>query len=67
MLTKDYNTVAYILLIYFIYACYVLKNVLKWHAFTPATVHPCLPYESEMFTEIEFEANEETNKMKKGI
>jgi hypothetical protein len=30
-------------IIYFIYPCYVLKNVLKWRAFTHASVHPSTP------------------------
>jgi hypothetical protein len=28
---------------YSIYSCYVLKNVLKWHVFTPASVHSSAP------------------------
>jgi hypothetical protein len=43
MLMKDYKNCRLPIIIHFIYPCYVLKNVLKWHTFTPASVHPSTP------------------------
>lgn len=36
---KEYKIFLYLIKL-FICTCYVLKNLLRWHDFTPASVHP---------------------------
>jgi hypothetical protein len=40
MSMKDLQNCRIPIIIYFICPCYVLKNVLKWHVLTSASVHP---------------------------